>query len=87
MHSHFVGFVMRQLILFAGLEPNTTVNITDADYIGPISSVPTDDPDIFLWIAWMFVILYSSFMFIKSNKGQQWITKIRILWQEHQHID
>lgn len=64
-----------------------TVNVTEVDYLGPVPSVPTDEPDYLLLISWLFVIFCSSFMFVKSSKGQQWINRVRILWQEHQHID
>ncbi|XP_045214694.1 thioredoxin domain-containing protein 15-like [Mercenaria mercenaria] len=80
---NFVTFVTNA----TGLEANSTVNVTDADYLGPVPSVPTDEPDYLLLISWIFVIFCSSCMFIKSNKGQQWINRVRILWQEHQHID
>ncbi|KAK3579522.1 hypothetical protein CHS0354_028351 [Potamilus streckersoni] len=70
-----------------GLEPNTTVNVTEADYLGPLSSVPAEESDYLLWLAWVFVISFSSYMVIQSTRGQHWINKVRILWQEHQHID
>ncbi|KAL3876187.1 hypothetical protein ACJMK2_034058 [Sinanodonta woodiana] len=70
-----------------GLEPNTTVNVTEADYIGPLSSIPAEESDYLLWFAWVFVILFSSYMVIQSTRGQHWINRVRILWQEHQHID
>ena len=63
------------------------MNITENDYTGPVPSTPTNEPDYLLLISWVFVIFCSSCMFIKSTKGQQWINKVRILWQEHQHID
>lgn len=81
--ENFVTFITNS----TGLEPNITVNVTEADYLGPVPSVPTTEPDYLLLISWMFVIFCSSCMFIKSNKGQQYINRVRVLWQEHQHID
>ncbi|KAL4240942.1 thioredoxin domain containing 15 [Mactra antiquata] len=84
--ENFVTFVTNS----TGLQANTTVNVTEIDYLGPVPSVPTNEPDYLLLISWIFVIFCSSYMFIKSNKGQQWINKVRtlwVLWQEHQHID
>lgn len=73
--------------IISGFQANLTVNVTEEDYIGPVPSTPTNEPDYLLMISWIFVIFCSSCMFIKSSKGQQWINKVRILWQEHQHID
>lgn len=73
--------------IFSGFQANQTVNVTEEDYIGPVPSTPTNEPDYLLMISWIFVILCSTCMFVKSTKGQQWINKVRILWQEHQHID
>lgn len=72
---------------FAGLEANNTVNVMEADHVGPVPSIPTNEPDYLLMISWAFVIFCSTCMFVKSTKGQQWINRVRILWQEHQHID
>ncbi|WAQ95723.1 TXD15-like protein [Mya arenaria] len=81
--ENFITFVTNT----TGLEANATVNITEADHMGPVPSTPTNEPDNLLLISWMFVIVCSSYMFIKSHKGQQWINRVCILWQEHQHID
>lgn len=70
-----------------GLEPNASVVLSDADYEGPLSSVPTEDPDYFLWFAWVFCIICGGHLFIQSQTGQCVIEKVRILWQEHQHIE
>ncbi|XP_033738674.1 uncharacterized protein LOC117326148 [Pecten maximus] len=70
-----------------GLEPNSSVNVTQEDYEGPLSSIPTEESDYLLWVAWIFVLIFTSIVFVQSAYGQQCITKVRILWQEHQHID
>lgn len=75
------------LFLIVGLYPNTTLNVTDEDYIGPLPSVPTEDVDYLLWVAWIFVVICSGFLFVQSSYGQHWINRVKILWQEHQHID
>ncbi|ESO84016.1 hypothetical protein LOTGIDRAFT_96321, partial [Lottia gigantea] len=75
-----VEFVMN----VTGLEPNKSVEVEDIDYIGPVSSIPTIEPDYLLWCAWIFVILCSSNMFIKSQYGQNAIERVKTLWQEHQ---
>ncbi|XP_069124791.1 thioredoxin domain-containing protein 15-like [Argopecten irradians] len=70
-----------------GLEPNSSVNVTEKDYEGPLSSIPTEETDYLLWVAWLFVLIFTGIVFVQSTYGQQCITKVRILWQEHQHID
>lgn len=70
-----------------GFEPNTTVTVMPQDYVGPLQSVATETTDYMLIVSWMFVMSCSAFMFVQSNLGQQWINKVKILWQEHQHID
>jgi len=63
------------------------MNVTSEDLLGPLSSVPTEEADYLLWVSWVFVIVFSSIVFVQSSYGQQWINKVCILWQEHQHID
>ncbi|XP_041364499.1 thioredoxin domain-containing protein 15-like [Gigantopelta aegis] len=70
-----------------GLDANSTVNVTESDYLGPVPSVPTTDTDYLLWLAWIFVIGCSGWMFVHSHYGQQSINRVRVLWQEHQHIE
>ncbi|XP_071106492.1 thioredoxin domain-containing protein 15-like [Haliotis cracherodii] len=81
-HS-FIQFIKN----VTGLEPNTTVNVTEGDFQGPLPSVPTEDPDYLLWMAWVFVLICSSYIFVNSQYGQQSINRVRVLWQEHQHIE
>lgn len=71
----------------AGFEPNTTVAVMPEDFIGPLPSFATETTDYMLLVSWLFVIFCSGFMFVQSNLGQQWINRVKILWQEHQHID
>ncbi|XP_046557421.1 thioredoxin domain-containing protein 15-like [Haliotis rubra] len=81
--NSFIQFIKN----VTGLEPNTTVNVTDQDFQGPLPSVPTEDPDYLLWMAWVFVLVCSSYIFVNSHYGQQSINRVRVLWQEHQHIE
>lgn len=70
-----------------GMEPDTAVNVTEADFEGPLPSVPSDETDFLLWLSWLFVIVFISVVFVRSSYGQHYINKVKILWQEHQHID
>lgn len=69
------------------MEPDTDVNVTEADFEGPLPSVPSDETDYLLWISWLFVVIFISVVFVRSSYGQHYINKIIILWQEHQHIE
>lgn len=70
-----------------GLEADKSVEVSEQDLIGPISSIPTSEPDYLLWLAWTFISVCSLSMFYASSLGQQLINKIHTLWQEHQHIE
>ncbi|KAK6171202.1 hypothetical protein SNE40_019441 [Patella caerulea] len=81
----------QQLVEFVtnvtGLEANSSIEVEEEDFIGPISSIPTVESDYLLWCAWIFILLCTSHLFINSQYGQGAIDKVRTLWQEHQHIE
>lgn len=81
--TNLVSFVKNS----TGFEPNITVNVTSEDLSGPLPSVAMETTDYMLLVSWLFVIFCSGFMFVQSSLGQQWINKVNMLWQEHQHID
>ncbi|XP_050394619.1 thioredoxin domain-containing protein 15 isoform X2 [Patella vulgata] len=81
----------QQLVEFVtnvtGLEANSSIEVEEEDFIGPLSSIPTVESDYLLWCAWIFILLCTSHLFINSRYGQGAIDKVRTLWQEHQHIE
>ncbi|CAG2195297.1 unnamed protein product [Mytilus edulis] len=81
--DNLVSFVKNH----TGMEPDISVNITDDDYTRPLPSVPADETDYLLWISWLFVVIFVSVVFVRSSYGQLYINKVKILWQEHQHIE
>lgn len=81
--TNLVSFVKNS----TGFEPNITVTVTSEDLSGPLLSVASETTDYMLLVSWLFVIFCSGFMFVQSSFGQQWINKVNMLWQEHQHID
>lgn len=81
--TNLVSFVKNS----TGFEPNITVTVTSEDLSGPLPSVAMETTDYMLLVSWLFVIFCSGFMFVQSSLGQQWINKVNMLWQEHQHID
>lgn len=70
-----------------GLEPNTTVTVTEEDFQGPLASIPTEETDYLLWFAWIFLVVCGGHLFIQSQPGQRAIERVKVLWQEHQHIE
>lgn len=47
-----------------------TVNVTDQDYIGPISSEATNDTDIYLILSFIFVISFGLYTFSQTSYGE-----------------
>uniref|UniRef100_A0A0B7B0Z0 Thioredoxin domain-containing protein n=1 Tax=Arion vulgaris TaxID=1028688 RepID=A0A0B7B0Z0_9EUPU len=81
--ENFVNFVTNN----TGLEPNKTVILEPEDYVGPLPSVVVQGRDWLLWLAWTFVIVCTACGFVRSQYGQSLIMWLRVLWQEHQHIE
>lgn len=81
--ENFVDFVTNN----TGMLPNATFTLEAFDEFGPLPSTVVRRLDWLLWFAWAFVISCSGYGFVKSNYGQGVITRWRLLWQEHQHIE
>ncbi|XP_059156799.1 thioredoxin domain-containing protein 15-like [Physella acuta] len=79
----FVQFVSNN----TGLNPDKTVKLEPTDFVGPLPSVVSRGRDWLLWLSWSFVISCSMYGFVRSGFGQSSITRLRVLWQEHQHIE
>ena len=75
---------------FAGLEFNSSLlEVTDLDYVGPLPSVPTQERDYLLWLSWIFIISFSSYMFSRSHTGLRLWNYVNSFGavHEHHHID
>ena len=71
-----------------GLQGNSSVEVEEEDYLGPLPSTPTDDPDYLLWLSWIFIISFSCYMFSNSRTGLAIFEYIGHLGNiEHQHVD
>lgn len=70
-----------------GLEPRRFVLLEPLDFVGPLPCVVKQNRDWLLWLAWVFVTICSSYGFVQSQYGQSFIARLKVLWQEHQHID
>ena len=84
--------IKRHTVFFdvsTGLKGNKSVEVTQEDHEGPLSSVPTEEVDYLLWLSWIVVLGFTVHM--ASNTATA-----RSLWQflasfgqehNHQHID
>ncbi|XP_005090242.1 thioredoxin domain-containing protein 15 [Aplysia californica] len=81
--DNFIDFVTNN----TGMEPNVSVTVEPFDYFGPLPSTAVRGRDWLLWLAWAFVLSCSGYGFVCSHYGQGLITRLRVLWQEHQHIE
>ncbi len=75
---------------FSGVAGNTSVTIAPEDYEGPLHSMPTQDTDYLLILAWAFTVLVVSTMFLQSNRGQavwNFLVSFGVDHHHHQHID
>ncbi|CAL1528265.1 unnamed protein product [Lymnaea stagnalis] len=81
--EHFIYFVTNN----TGLSPDKNVKLEPTDFVGPLPSVVQRGRDWLLWLSWAFVITCSVYGFVRSRYGQSFILRLRVLWQEHQHIE
>ncbi|KAH9513008.1 Thioredoxin domain-containing protein 15 [Bulinus truncatus] len=70
-----------------GLMPDKYVKLEPTDFVGPLPSIVVRGRDWLLWLSWTFVISCSLYSFVRSHYGQNCISRLRVLWQEHQHIE
>ena len=86
-HLLKITYLVTFQLFFSGMKPNGSFTLEPFDRFGPLSSTVVRGRDWLLWLAWVFVIACSFYGFVMSNYGQGVITRWRVLWQEHQHIE
>ncbi|XP_002736033.1 thioredoxin domain-containing protein 15-like [Saccoglossus kowalevskii] len=69
-----------------GIDADATVEVTDEDYLGPLPSVPTVEPDYFLWFSTLFVIAFICYLF-KQKFGDRIMERVRTWAEIHEHLD
>jgi len=73
------------------LKSDENINVTSQDFVGPLPSTPTKDIDIWLVIAWIFIIICFFHYASKSILWKKIIELIRTTWREaedqHEHAD
>ena len=85
--ENFAEFVKK----FTSLDPVGAINVTSADFEGPLPNAPTQDADYLLWTAWIFLISYCCYAITRSTIWQRMVETLRNNWQEaeaqHEHGD
>ncbi|XP_022110789.1 uncharacterized protein LOC110990193 [Acanthaster planci] len=69
----FSGFIRN----FTGLEPNSSVQVSEEDYLGPVPSVATEESDYALWLSWLFLITVLLW-FLQQQVGSIIMDRIRV---------
>lgn len=77
--NNFIKFVAKH----TGVQPtNSNVFVTSDDFLGPLSNKVERETDYYLYLAWSFIIICSSFYFTKSRLFTQIIEMIKRNWRE-----
>lgn len=76
---------------YTGMEPEGVVNVTSADFSGPIPFTPSEEPDYWLILSYVFIVICSVYGFTKSDLFALIIETIKSNWRdaeaqrEHEH--
>lgn len=77
------------VIKYTGLDPVGAVNVTSADFEGPLPSEPLHETDYILWVSWLFIIFCCVLGFTKSPLWHYILESVRNNWLEaeaqHEH--
>ncbi|XP_033643772.1 uncharacterized protein LOC117303647 [Asterias rubens] len=71
--SVFTDFIRN----FTGLEPNSSITVNEADAIGPLPSIPTEETDYALWFSWLFLAAVAGW-FLKQHLGSFVMDRVRM---------
>ncbi|KAM0728226.1 Thioredoxin domain-containing protein 15 [Formica fusca] len=73
------------------LQPNGSLYVTSADFMGPVASTPSNEVDYCLVLSWIFIIACMLYFTSRSRWWQQFIELIQNTWREsnaqHEHVD
>lgn len=77
------------VIKYTGLTPVGAVNVTSADFEGPLPSEPAQETDYLLWTSWLFIVFCCVLAFAKSPLCHYIKESVRNNWLEaeaqHEH--
>ncbi|XP_050461517.1 thioredoxin domain-containing protein 15 [Cataglyphis hispanica] len=73
------------------LQPNGSLYVTSADFMGPVASTPSNEVDYCLVLSWIFIIACVLYFTSCSRWWQQFVELIQNTWREsnaqHEHVD
>ncbi|XP_018376273.1 PREDICTED: thioredoxin domain-containing protein 15 [Trachymyrmex cornetzi] len=73
------------------LQPNGSLYVTSADFMGPVSSTPSNEMDYCLVLSWIFIVACVLYFTSRSRWWQQFVELIQNTWlesnAEHEHVD
>ena len=91
LHSVTFSVADEFVFTFTELRSDENINVTSQDFIGPLPSTPTKEIDIWLVIAWIFIIVCFFHYASKSILWKKVIDLVRTTWREaedqHEHAD
>uniref|UniRef100_T1JD07 Thioredoxin domain-containing protein n=1 Tax=Strigamia maritima TaxID=126957 RepID=T1JD07_STRMM len=85
--DNFVQFVGK----YTSSQTDGIINVTSADFFGPLPSTPSNETDYVLIIVWTFIFACATFGFVKSTFCCRIVEVIRNNWREaeaqHEHVE
>ncbi|XP_076545277.1 thioredoxin domain-containing protein bug [Osmia lignaria lignaria] len=73
------------------LQPNGSLYVTSLDFVGPVSSTPSNETDYCLVLSWVFIAACGLYFTSQSRWWQQFIELVQNTWREsnaqHEHAD
>ncbi|KZC05740.1 Thioredoxin domain-containing protein 15 [Dufourea novaeangliae] len=73
------------------LQPNELLYLTSRDFIGPVSSTPSNETDYCLVLSWVFIAACALYFTLQSRWWQQFVELVQNTWREsnaqHEHAD
>ncbi|CAG9767364.1 unnamed protein product [Ceutorhynchus assimilis] len=85
----FIKFINKH----TNIEPVEGSVVTSQDFAGPVVSSPSKDPDMFLVISWLFILVCSCYYFSKSRVWKWIVESVEKNWREseqqaqHEHME
>lgn len=89
--SYVLEMFSRFITQFSNLQPNGSLYATSADFIGPLSYVPTSETDYCLILSWTFCLLCALYFTLQSRWWKQFAELVQNTWREsnaqHEHVE
>lgn len=73
------------------LQPFGSLYVTSMDFLGPVSSIPSNETDYCLVLSWVFIAVCALYFTSQSRWWQQFVELVQNTWREsnaqHEHAD